>query len=344
MGQKHSVWKSFLFALIGFVAFLATSIVAYAILLLLLFTVFQSLETVPSVINAVFSVLSSALALVVVYAVLTPIRKNQRTYALALKYVGAAIMLRYLKGFVYGIFYVNWGGIGTTVPLFGAGILAIILGYRIGKKAKQAELTQVTPDCPSTGDTGQKNIASDMDLDSSHSAFLESKPASDNFTLIAQNVATIFYIVFHSDFGEKITEKQKLYATALIDLYAYISNGTISVDEAARSVRYATTGYLVLFPYRNDHGFLDYDATSHVVNLAMQLEAMIFNSDTNLSRQEIVNAVVEKKAAIKNMVNQTLMQGEASPLYNDILPYVMQSLESEDFQSIVISCEDFAKE
>ena len=264
------------------------------------------------------------------FFIIPKIAKNTPTTILGFRILGWVLIILTVFDFFYSV-----------SDKSSTSFYSLIIGILYIRQAKKMEKLSKKDYTQPEQNGSEENVQKSMEPSSS-AIIQNAEAATDNFTLIAQNVATIFYIVHHSDFGEKITEKQKLYATALIDLYAYISNGTISVEETARSVRYATTGFLVLSPCRKDHGFLDYDSTSHVVNLAMQLEAMIFDSDTNLSRQEIVDAVVEKKPAIKNMVNQTLMQGETSPIYDDLIPYAMKSLQSKDFQSIVLSYEELS--
>lgn len=171
------------------------------------------------------------------------------------------------------------------------------------------------------------------------SAFRSMRAAGDNFRFVAQNIATIYYVVDHSPFGATLNNSQKLYATALIDTYAYIAKGTISMEDVAKGVSYAQAGITVLFPFHRQHGMLYCNEHSDLVHLAMQIEAMIFSVDTNLHPNQIIEAVVSHKESIAEMITQTVFQGTSSPLYKNVLKKAAVHLQDPDFQHIVLVCE-----
>lgn len=168
--------------------------------------------------------------------------------------------------------------------------------------------------------------------------------AGDNFRFVAQNIATIYYVVDHSAFGHTLNNSQKLYATALIDTFAYIQNGRISMEDVARGVSIAKAGATALFPYRQLHGMLYCHEHSDLIHLAMQLEAMIFNADTNAHPNQIIDMVVSKKEDIANMVTKTMDQGCRSPLYKNVFNNISGHLQDPDFQYIVLAYEGFHDE
>lgn len=167
------------------------------------------------------------------------------------------------------------------------------------------------------------------------SAFKSMLSAGDNFRYIAQNVATIYYVIDNSKFGATITDRQKLYATALIDTYAYISNGTISLEDIARGVSASQAGMIILFPYSRQHGIFDIRDNCDLLNLTMQLEAMIFNADSNVHPNQIIDTIVSKKDSISDMINKTISQGTKCPLYKTVLKNTNAHLQDQDFQYIV---------
>lgn len=168
--------------------------------------------------------------------------------------------------------------------------------------------------------------------------------AGGNFRFVAQNIATIYYVVDHSAFGRTLNDTQKLYATALIDAYAYIINGTISMEDVARGVSLAQAGITSLFPYHRQHGILYCHDHSDLIHLTMQLEAMIFNVDTNVHPDQIIEMVVSQKENIADIVDKTILQGSRSPLYNNVLKNVTVHLEDPDFQYIVLVCKNFQEQ
>ena len=165
--------------------------------------------------------------------------------------------------------------------------------------------------------------------------------AGGNFRFVAQNIATIYCIVEHSSFGKTLTKEQKMYAAALIDMYAYLSKGAYQPIDVAMAVDYARGGIVSLFPHNKVHGLLDRNENADLVNLSMQLEAMIFSVDTNVPDKEIVDMVVSEKSTISDAVNQIVSQGSNGAMYKKMYTYVQQHLSDPSLQNIVLVCENF---
>ncbi len=167
---------------------------------------------------------------------------------------------------------------------------------------------------------------------------------SDNLYLIAQNVAAIYSIVDHSLFGLTLNKKQKLYATALIDMYAYLSRGVFTALDIAKAVDYATNGIISLFPYMRLHGTNDLihkKDNAELIFLVMQLEAMIFNTDTQISSDDIINMIIAEKESISVTVNQVISYGPTGIFYKQLYDYVQKHIYDPAFQNIVLVCENF---
>lgn len=166
----------------------------------------------------------------------------------------------------------------------------------------------------------------------------------DNFRFVAQNVAAIYCIVERSLFGMTLNKVQKLYATALIDMYTYLSRGVYQPLDVAMAVDFASGGIVSLFPYNRVHGLLDRDENADLINLAMQLEAMIFSIDTNISDNEIIDLVISEKGTISTAVNQIVSQGSKGSYYQQLYNYVQKHTTEPSFQNIVLACENFQDE
>lgn len=134
--------------------------------------------------------------------------------------------------------------------------------------------------------------------------------AGGNFALIAKNVA-ILYMAFDSHPTSKNwDEDKKLFAAALLDLDSYIHKGAISLSDVARAVLFSKSGSIALPPmYIRSHGLLDYYKHYSVVNLAMQVEAIIIDADFGYDPYEIMDMVVSEKSTIKNTVINTMENG-----------------------------------
>lgn len=169
----------------------------------------------------------------------------------------------------------------------------------------------------------------------------------DNFRFVAQNVAAIYCIVERSLFGMTLNKVQKLYATALIDMYSYLSRGVLQPLDIAEAVDFAAVGVISLFPHTRLHGMneiIRHEENMELISLAMQLEAMIFNIDTNIPQDQIVDMVIYEKSTISLAVNQVVSQGSRGSYYKELYNYVQQHLSDPSFQNIVLVCENFQDE
>lgn len=167
------------------------------------------------------------------------------------------------------------------------------------------------------------------------------RAAGDNFRFIAQNIATIYYIIDNSQFGSTLNDSQKLFATALIDTYVDISKGNISIEDIVDSVYYGIAGIVYIFPYSRQNSVFDIREHKDLINVTMQLEALIFNIDTNVNPSQIIDEIFLNKDGIDDIINTTIDQGKNSPLYKNMFQKVTAMIEDIYFQQIVTSQEKF---
>ena len=171
-------------------------------------------------------------------------------------------------------------------------------------------------------------------------AFKDSAKAGGNFGFIAQNVATIYYVLKESEFGKQLNEDQLLFATALCDTIPYISNEAISIDELRRAVIYSKIGCVGIFPYKvkHDSPFEHYE-NKEIINLTMQIEVLIFSAEMLTDYHNVVNVVVDKKEQISKMVNRTLEQGHKCSIYPTILKGMNHLLNNDEIKKTILSFE-----
>ncbi len=177
-----------------------------------------------------------------------------------------------------------------------------------------------------------------MKLTDLFKAFKSGTTEGGNYRYIAENVATIYYIIQNSEFGKKLTEKQLLAGTALIDLMPYIQNQTIRAVELSDALLQADVGEVSIsfFSKRHSDMFEQYP-NKKLVNLVMQLEAMIFRADSNMSNQVIVDAVIGNKSVIQNAIEKVLLEGKEGKCYSTILSRVTDYINDEGFQQAVLA-------
>lgn len=171
-------------------------------------------------------------------------------------------------------------------------------------------------------------------------AFKNANKAGGNFGYIAQNIATIYYVLKNSEFGKQLTEDQLLFATALFDTIIYIKESTITIEEIKESVVLSKIGHVRIFPYEKEHeAFCSNTKNRYLIGLAMQVEALIFTAEMLANYRDIVDIIVDKKAKIADTINQTLEQGKNCILYPAVYENVNRWINEQDLRKLILSFE-----
>lgn len=171
-------------------------------------------------------------------------------------------------------------------------------------------------------------------------ALRNAKKAGGNFGYIAQNIATIYYVLNESDFGKQLTEDQLLFATALFDTICYINEGTITVDELKDSVVLAKIGHIGISTYQKQYeSFCSNTENKYLIGLAMQIESLIFTAEMLANYHDVVDEIVKRKTEIAKMINQTLEQGKKCTLYPTINFNVNTWMYERSLQELILSFE-----
>lgn len=171
------------------------------------------------------------------------------------------------------------------------------------------------------------------------------KKAGGNFGYIAQNIATIYYVLKESEFGKQLNEDQLLFATALCDTISYVESGNITIEELYSSVIQSKIGVVSIFPYEVRHdSFLNNTTTKnkYLIGLTMQIEALIFSAEMLANYHDVVDSVVERKSEIAKMVNKTLQEGKKGNLYPAVLSNISIWLKDNSFRQIILDFDVYA--
>lgn len=177
-----------------------------------------------------------------------------------------------------------------------------------------------------------------MGLFSFLSQMKKAKSAGGNFGFIAQNIGAIYTALGKTEFGKSLSESEKLYATGLIDTFAYLQQGTLTPRDIAMAMAYGTAGEVCLNFYRVQHGnaFFKQEKNEELIDFTMALEAKIFEvSNTGVDYRSLVDLVVENKQTISDMINKTLAEGENCNIYREVMSNVVVHAASPAFQEIV---------
>lgn len=158
-----------------------------------------------------------------------------------------------------------------------------------------------------------------------------------NFKFIAKNIATIYYVINNSEFGKQLPESQKLFATALCDTMAYTFSGKLSEDDIMEAV---FTGTVIAEGSRGLYKKYENMKNRDLINVTMQIEALIFSVDTNVSPTDIINSVINNRKKIATTVNKTLSLGEKCDIYSVVYDNVNIWINDKDFRELVYLYDD----
>ncbi|OHB62059.1 MAG: hypothetical protein A2167_03680 [Planctomycetes bacterium RBG_13_46_10] len=133
-----------------------------------------------------------------------------------------------------------------------------------------------------------------------------------NYALIARNI-TYIYEILSSEFKDRFPDKNILFATAgVIDAFPYVLNDSLRVNYIKTGALTSSLGSCFLDLVRINitdnpvyHNMFRQPDILYLVYFVIQLEAMIFYVDTNISPKNILYAVKSKKRAIEKEVIRT---------------------------------------
>ena len=164
------------------------------------------------------------------------------------------------------------------------------------------------------------------------------RPKVNNFDLIATNVGIIYEIIDESAFGHTISEDQKLFATAVMDLETYIMNGEFNYDDIQRAVLSSKIGTLTsAYSFaRKTHGFMDYDEFSNLLSLVMQIELMVFECDTHIDPYLIMDELIKQKEHLRELVGKTQRAPRNFEVFNTVKMFAMKYLNDDGFKKKVL--------
>lgn len=119
-----------------------------------------------------------------------------------------------------------------------------------------------------------------------------------NFGLIARNVTILYRTIEQTNFGRQLTISQKLYAAGIIDLFAPISQKKLSKRNIRKAVSNAKVARISLPDYEHFYDASPNDENQLLANFIMQIEALAFLIDTDMSHKEIINSILAERYMI----------------------------------------------
>jgi len=143
---------------------------------------------------------------------------------------------------------------------------------------------------------------------------------ADNFEYIAMNLAFIFHLLKKNHSNRVSSEADLLLATGVIDMIVYLQDGSISVEDIRNGLMVSKQGICRLRPttvqHENGTQAMFVGVEDSLLNFTIQVEAMIFAVDEpSMGSKRIINAVLNKKADIQRMLQDTVeaVQSEHFP-------------------------------
>ena len=163
-----------------------------------------------------------------------------------------------------------------------------------------------------------------------------------NFAFIAENVSVIYSVLRETDYGRSLSEGQLFYAVSLIDTAAYLASEQISrSDLEIGSLAALGNSIDVHFVTRQIYDLFAFRENSHLVCLAMQIEALVFCADnTRFDYHRVIDMVISKKALIERVVDRTVAQPRKALLYNQMRLAALHLAEDPSFREEVSAFRD----
>lgn len=138
-----------------------------------------------------------------------------------------------------------------------------------------------------------------------------------NFKLIARNVAGIYEAVDSCPSSSTLTEKQKFFLTALLDMMAYVKNGQISLESIENIADLVVSDSI------------SSDIQGQISLLASLVMRKIFSIDSRMSMSSITQAVTQSYGVISDAVSAEMSLGINGALCKKWLP-IAEAYITED--------------
>ena len=170
------------------------------------------------------------------------------------------------------------------------------------------------------------------------------KKRQDDFTLIADNVLA-FYLIMRENYASAFDTDQLLFGACMMDIFAYLQNGTLTPRDAGRAVYFGKRGELsvggkkmvhVDLPEGGDAADYAPDEKELVINVIMQLECVIMSVAKRRTDPLRILAVVDsKKDLIRETVSKGLEEGKNHKFYAALEDQVKLWMEEKTFNNMV---------
>jgi hypothetical protein len=138
----------------------------------------------------------------------------------------------------------------------------------------------------------------------------------NNYVLIARNT-TYIYEILSTDFKDRFPNEDVLLATSgVIDAWKYVTEDSLPVHHILTGAQTSEFGSCYLDFMKVDMSdnptreFWIHD-TPRILYFVMQLEALIFQVDTHVPSEHIINAVKSKKRVIAKEIKKTINKYKA---------------------------------
>ena len=128
-----------------------------------------------------------------------------------------------------------------------------------------------------------------------------------------------------------------LFAVAFADTLAYLENGSMTLYDIQEGVKMSQGGIVCLNFYHKVHGLINSYGNDDLLNLVMQIEAMIFNVDMKVGYRDLVDMVISEKKVISDAINKTLEQGTHSEYYPSLYPVYSAWIRELSIQETILA-------
>lgn len=170
------------------------------------------------------------------------------------------------------------------------------------------------------------------------------KKRQDDFTLIADNVLA-FYLIMKNNYASAFDTDQLLFGACMMDIFAYLQNGTLTPRDAGRAVYFGRRGEMsvggkkmahIEMPEGEDAANYSPDEKELVLNVILQLECVIMSVSKRRTNPLRILAVVDsKKDEIREVVNKGLEEGKNHKFYSMLEDQVKLWMEEKTFNNMV---------
>lgn len=158
--------------------------------------------------------------------------------------------------------------------------------------------------------------------------------SDNNFYRVAKNIATVYYALKQTSFYQGLTSLQILFAVALCDAHSYLQSGKLTIDYISNAVYYAEHEVTCLGEYTKH---CEEEYFKKLTHLTMHLEALYFKVDSNVSNENIINAIIQNQTTIANTIEKTLEEGKKCDIYPEVSFNIAMFASNNSFINTVMN-------